>query len=56
MKRRGVELRIILDGEDDLPRMTDPALLLEVSGFSEEMSETAALSRLSRSGRCNLLS
>src|ERR1700730_9815027 len=31
MKRRGVELRIILDGKDDLSSMTDPALLKAVA-------------------------
>src|SRR5262249_38062954 len=31
MKRRGVELRIIVEGKNDLPRSTDPALLRAVA-------------------------
>jgi len=60
MKRRGVELRIILDGKDDLSSMTDPALLKAVararwwfeeiaSGHVRSSAEIAKRERLQRS-------
>jgi site-specific DNA recombinase len=60
MKRRGLEPRIILDGKDDLPRMTDAALLKAVararrwfeeigSGHVRSSAEIAKRERLQRS-------
>jgi site-specific DNA recombinase len=42
MKRRGVELRIVLDGKEDLPRKADPALLKAVARARRWFEEIAA--------------
>jgi hypothetical protein len=42
LKRRGVELRIILDGKDDLPRKAGPALLKAVARARRWFEEIAS--------------
>jgi hypothetical protein len=42
MKRRGVELRIIIDGHEDMPRKADPALLKAVARARRWFEEIAS--------------
>ncbi len=42
MKRRGVELRIILEGKDDAPRKVDPALLKAIARANRWFEELAS--------------
>jgi len=42
MKRRGVELRIIVEGKNDLPRSADPALLRALARARRWFEEVAS--------------